>query len=191
MIHSTTAADPFQPVATDSEVHVRHLQNMRFQLLASYLILSTTISGCAETKSYDGFENANGACYAFTYGDDGVAIDYEKALHWCNEGVDEGYLSSLTLLAELHYKGNGTPKDIDRARKMYEVAAEEGHVHAQLMVFLIYFRDLADTTTCEQKLRGLNYLREAAESGYDKAIKRLAIFNDAIRESDASEACRA
>jgi TPR repeat protein len=164
---------------------------MRFHLQIGFLILSTMISGCATTSSYDGFESPHKACYAFTYGDDEVDIDYEKALHWCYEGVEDGSLSSLTLLAELHYNGSGTPKDIHKASRMYELAAEHGHVHAQLMVFLIYVRDLADTATCEQKLRGLEYLIEAAESGSDKANKRLAIFRDSIREIDIPEACLA
>lgn len=139
----------------------------------------------------DGFENAHRACYAYIHGTDGVEIDYEKALEFCHEGSLNGYLSSTTLLAELYYNGQGTPADLNTALHTYEMAAARGHNHARMMVFLIYFRDLAETSSCEDKQRSLKYLRAAANSGYDKAVELLSMFDETFPDAEETLSCTA
>lgn len=90
-----------------------------------------------------------------------------------------GTLSSMTLLAELHYNGYGTTKDIQTARRLYELAAAGGHQHAKVMVFLVSFRDRSESASCREMERGFEYLVEAADSGYEKAIELLEIVTSA------------
>lgn len=178
--------DPQQPLKILKE---------NFGIMLSRVLVGSTLVGllaaCATSQPFGGFDNPHRACYAYTYGEDGVETDYEKALAYCREGSIDGYLSSMTLLAELHYNGHGTPADLTTALRIYEMAAARGHRHAQLMVFLIYNRDLLETSSCEEKLRALAYLREAADSGYEKAVELLSIVDEATQEAEAAQACSA
>jgi TPR repeat protein len=161
---------------------------MRFRL-GIYIAIVALSAGCASTVPFDGFSDAHAACYAYSYGENGAGTNYEKALRYCREGSLDGNNSSMTLLAELYYFGNGTPKDVESARHYYEMAAALGHPHAQVMVFLIFNRDLYHSSSCEQKLRGLEYLREAAAHGFEKAVELLVIVDEAIERTQGSQWC--
>jgi TPR repeat protein len=128
-------------------------------------------AACASTETFDGFEDAHSACFAYIYGDDRVRIDYRKARKWCAEGDREGNAKSTTLLAETYLYGLATPVDIDTALAFYDKAAEAGHIHAQLMVYILNNEYLADESTPEQKWRGLAFLQQSAAAGYEKAQK--------------------
>jgi TPR repeat protein len=80
-------------------------------------------------------------------------------------------------LAETYLYGLATPVDIDTALAFYDKAAEAGHIHAQLIVYILNNEYLADESTPEQKWRGLAFLQQSAAAGYEKAQKKLEQAN--------------
>jgi TPR repeat protein len=144
-----------------------------------FLIISLSIfSGCATTSKKNSsktavFTDAHNSCYAYLYGE-GAEKNYKKALAFCTEAAETNAPSSVTLLAEMYYMGYGVKEDYQHAGSLYEKAAKQGHVHAQLMMFFTYVVRLNDVSTDEEIGKGVDYLKQAANSGYQKAIDVLA-----------------
>ncbi|MGB1298035.1 MAG: hypothetical protein ACPG8A_07155 [Psychrobium sp.] len=136
-------------------------------VLCSLIVCSTNASS---DKMFDGFDSAHNACYAYSYGYNGVGKDYEKAFKWCGIGHEiEENNSSTTLLAELYFFGYGVDKDLKMALDLYADAAFSGHNHAAAMFYYIVHIEIPEQFNPEQKAFALKMLKLAVESGYDKA----------------------
>jgi uncharacterized protein len=109
-------------------------------------------------------------CYSFLYGANGAPKDPEQALPHCEEGARLNVPSSVTLLAEMNYVGQAVPKDLIRARSLYERAAGLGHSHAQFMAGYMCWRGDGGPVDLQAAQR---YLRAAANNGNEQAKKYL------------------
>lgn len=109
-------------------------------------------------------------CYSYIYGENGYVKNYQQAFKWCSLAAKSNRPSSLTLLAELYTLGNGVDKSLIIAGALYEKAAMQGHLHAQLMVYIVYNYYARGESTEIQKELGKELLKRAKESGYPKAI---------------------
>ncbi len=135
------------------------------------LILLVGLIGCSQNQFVEDINVAHNSCYSYSYGENGFEQDFDKAFEWCSIAAGENEPSSLTLLAELYLAGNGTEKSVLKARELYLKAAKQGHVHAQLMVFIVTSSYLYETSSDEDKVESLMYLKAASNSGYQKAIE--------------------
>lgn len=113
-------------------------------------------------------EAIHALCYRYSYGYDGAAKDYDKAFDWCQKSAMNVNSSSITLLAELFYMGRGTEQNYEAAFQLYNVAAELGHNHAQLMLYIMHYQGKGT-----KKDKGLaNYwLTKSAHNGNKQALR--------------------
>ncbi len=137
----------------------------------SVLLLITLISGCSTISDKQDPSVVHNSCYSYMYGVNGFPLDYKKALGWCSQGAEMGIPSSQTLLAEIYAYGHGLDQDLELAGKYYLQAANQNHLHAQLMVFQLFNVIQAESSSSEQKKVGIEFLKKAADSGYEQAIK--------------------
>ena len=107
-------------------------------------------------------------CFSHSYGTNGLQIDYALAQLWCGRGVREGIPSSMILLAESFEFGRGTPKDLTRARVLYERAADLGHAQAQAKAGVFLWMG---TGGKRDAVRALELLSKAAAQGHQGAQK--------------------
>lgn len=106
-------------------------------------------------------------CYGYSYGAEGLEKDDAKAVHWCEIAARSGAPNSMTLYAEKLYMGIGTAVDYPAALRLYEKAAEKGHVHAQYISSIFYFRGYGTEPNPEI---GMYWLLKAAQQGYEPAL---------------------
>ena len=139
--------------------------------LSIYFLCAFFMIGCSTTpeKEFSGAE-LHKLCYSYSYGENGYTKNHKEAFKWCTSAAEANQSSSLTLLAELYTLGNGTDKNLIKAGELYEKAAAQGHLHAQLMVYLVYNYYAVDESTDQQKELGIKLLKSSKESGYQKAI---------------------
>jgi TPR repeat protein len=149
------------------------------------VVASLTLVACASPPAGDSNEGAAGRsdsgqlsaselhrrCYGYIYGREGFEKDYARALEWCSRSAQNpGSISSITLLAELNYFGQGIPVNMIEAARLYRVAAEAGHTHAQYMIGTMYLRgDGVDKDRDE----GMRWLELASRQGYEHATELL------------------
>jgi TPR repeat protein len=136
-------------------------------ILAFVFIVSACSSTSTKTEDID---VAHSACYSYIYGENGFELNYQKAFEWCSTAASLGGASAQTLLAELYLEGNGVEKNLVKAAELYEKAALQNHVHAQLMMFLVQNVYRREQSTQEEKAKGLIFLNKSREAGYPKAI---------------------
>jgi TPR repeat protein len=51
----------------------------------------------------------------------------EEAVRWYRAAADQGNIDGIVGLAEMYAKGEGVDRDLDKARALFEKAAEAGH----------------------------------------------------------------
>ncbi len=100
-------------------------------------------------------------CYRTKYGRK-AAQDFAQALSWCTKGAQLGVDSSQVLLAELYLRGEGVTADETVGQHWFEAAAEQGHRHAQLMLYLML--------RSREPQRAIVYLEQACADGYKPAL---------------------
>lgn len=115
-------------------------------------------------------------CYGYIYGEEGLPLDYAQANKWCKRAAEiPGNTSGITLLAELNLHGQGTPVNYEEAARLYRMAAEQGHPHAQLEMAALYFLGHGVEKNQEE---GMRWLRMSADQGYERAIDLLNKFKE-------------
>lgn len=104
-------------------------------------------------------------CFAYRYGDKLRQINFAQAFDWCHRSARFGNPNSQTLLGELYYLGLGGAQDWPQAAHWFEIAAKQGHAHAQYMLYRIYAvsNDLAEQDKAEY------WLQQARAGGYKLA----------------------
>lgn len=98
-------------------------------------------------------------CYLHTYGVEGVAQNYPAALRWCKLAADRGVSSAMTLLAELHEQGRGTPVDLAKTRELYGLATMLGHPYATKQLAYMQQRGLGGPADLQAAQRTLSRLK--------------------------------
>lgn len=101
-------------------------------------------------------------CYAYRYGDKLRQINFAQAFDWCHRSARLSNANSQALLGELYYLGLGSEADFQQAAHWFELAARQGHSHAQYMLYriLVVSNDVAEREKAEY------WLHQARSSGY-------------------------
>jgi TPR repeat protein len=66
--------------------------------------------------------------------------DYDGALAAFSRGANRGYLPSIYRQAVMYQDGQGTKKDLNRARALLQEAASKGHVFAKRDLATLYVK---------------------------------------------------
>jgi TPR repeat protein len=112
-------------------------------------------------------EEVHRRCYGYIYGEEGLPLDYAEAYKWCQRAAEiPGNASAVTLLAELHFNGQGTSVNLTEAARLYRTAADNGHSHAQYMIGMIYILGRGVTT---DEAEGIRWLELATQQGHEQA----------------------
>lgn len=142
-----------------------------------YVAIALCVAGCATTKSADPTIAAaesgdslalNQLCYGYLYGESGYQQDFKQALIWCKKGAETGDPNDETLFAEMYHMGEGVGKDDAIARIWYKRAAEQNHVHAQLMMAILSYRNKKPDGSIDG-VEICYWLKRAIAQHYDKA----------------------
>lgn len=100
--------------------------------------------------------------------------DYGKAFYWLDKAREADMLQSYAKLGFLYLKGYGCEVDEDRARELFEVAAEsECDGEANYELGYIYERR---NTSAEDLDLAAEYYQRAIELGNDSAMRRFTHF---------------
>ena len=113
-----------------------------------------------------------------TVGEEGVDRDYAKAFEWLNRCEEAGSLQSASKLGYLYMKGEGCTADENKAKELFERAAQtECDGYALYELGFIYERknespeDLERAAQCYQK---------AIEMGNESASRRFSHFKKGL-----------
>jgi TPR repeat protein len=83
-------------------------------------------------------------------------LDYaeynEKAVHWYRAAADQDYPEGIGGLAEMYAKGEGVPKDLAKARELFEKAGEAGHAPSIRVLIAAYDEGGLDVERDESQL---------------------------------------
>ena len=124
-------------------------------IIAAYLALSATVAADDLAAARDAIANGDYAA---------AVVELERAA-----ATDDD--TALTLLAALHHRGEGVPKDIQRAIELYTQAAELGNAEAQFNLGNIYL--LGEGVRADESW-ALTYYRQAASQGHELAARNMA-----------------
>ena len=107
-------------------------------------------------------------------GEDGLDTDYVKAFSWLDQCHKAGTLQSYSKLAFLYMKGYGCDIDEERARELFEKAAEtECDGYAFYELGYLYERKNESPEDLE---KAAQYYRRAVEMGNESAGRRFSHF---------------
>ena len=68
---------------------------------------------------------------AYIQGHHGLQKSYERAVYWFRRAADQGLTKAQSDLALCYRDGNGVPKCLITARKLFEQAAYRGQIESQ------------------------------------------------------------
>ena len=97
--------------------------------------------------------------------------DYAQAIARLEGAAAQDDDTALTLLAALHHRGEGVPKDTQRAIELYARAAELGNAEAQFNLGNIYL--LGEGVKADESW-ALTYYRQAAAQGHELAARNMS-----------------
>lgn len=122
---------------------------------------------CYQQASQQGYSKANyylGCCY---YYGSGVSKDYEQAVNYFQDTVedwtlsDEDKVDAQLMLGDCYSYGRGVSQDFVEAAKWYRLAAEQGKCKAQFFLGNCYFYGRG---VVEDKEKAVFWYRKAAEN---------------------------
>lgn len=92
-----------------------------------------------------------GYCYEVGLG---VRGDYQQALHWYNEAINNNYKKAYRFLGTLYINGNGVDKDEKMAVKYWTIAAKEGD-NSAIKLLVQYYKMKRQTKQAQEWERKL------------------------------------
>lgn len=114
-----------------------------------------------------------------------IAGEAEAALHWSTLSAEQRHAPGQMLLADLYQKGEGTPKNDERALRLLEQAADQGLAEARYKVGQAY---MSGTGAPADPKRAAQYLERAAAQNHVPAQLALAQFYSGDVQSDPAKA---
>lgn len=100
--------------------------------------------------------------------------EYEKALTGYLHLAERGYVDCQRVVGGMYYKGNGAPKDLEKAKYWYKRAADRNDAKSQYFLGLIYRQ--------EGKLKtAMEWLEKSSNQGYALATFRLSVNYSRVR----------
>lgn len=113
--------------------------------------------------------------------EDGVTLNYDKAIKLYNKAIKSGNTSALNSMGILYQNGDGVEEDINKALEYYVKAAELGEVNAMINAGIIY-ENGAETIKANIE-EALKYYKMASDKGDASASSKY----DALIASKAYE----
>ncbi|MBT3558639.1 MAG: sel1 repeat family protein [Rhodospirillales bacterium] len=112
--------------------------------------------------------------------------DYETALMMWHEAAGKGHPDAITSLADMLYRGIGTPVDVPGAVWWYTIAARSGDAVARMTLAEFAARGIGGT---KDRVRAYRWVGLAAEPGYNWAIQQRHVYargmdDKALRTAD-------
>ena len=74
------------------------------------------------------------------YHGQGVDVNYNKAVEWCEKAAKQGHALAQGNLGAMYYKGQGVDQDDSMAMRWYAKAAAQGNEQAQGQIGIILAR---------------------------------------------------
>ena len=102
--------------------------------------------------------------------EDGVPLDYEKAIKLYDKAILSGSSSALNSMGLLYQNGDGVDQDAKKALEYYEKAAGLGEVNAMLNAGTIYQYGAENVEVDVEK--ALEYYKMAADKGDASAVSK-------------------
>ena len=107
------------------------------------------------------------ACY--DYGENDIAIDHEEAIKWWRKAAEQGNAQGQWNVGAYYFDN----RDFAQAVQWFEKAAEQGHTMAKVNLGMCYFLGQG---VSQDKQKGYDLIKQAAEQGDSLAIKQLEII---------------
>ncbi len=147
------------------------------KMLILLLILVMPVSAQADDKGGEAFAQGLQAY------DGGLYLD---ALLLWHEAAEMGHLDAMTSLADMLYRGIGTPVDVDGSVWWYNLAARMGDPIAKMMLGEFSARGIGGA---RDRVKAYIWIGLAAEQGYPWAVKQRHIYargldSKALRTAD-------
>lgn len=131
--------------------------------------------------SRGGSDDVRRLCFGYVYGMDGLPINNQSALKWCELGTRLGDAISTLLLADIYEKGRGVEVTLQEARRLYEMAARLGNTHATYRLSHFYAKGLGGETN-PQIAAAL--LTKAARGGHADALREMGSVGESRTKHD-------
>ena len=111
------------------------------------------------------------------------AILKDENVEWLELGVKQGNTEAALTLGKMLETGNHIPKDLKRAVKLYQMAADDGLVEGQTALGRLYANG---SGVRQDREKAVSFLTKAAEQGYAEAQRKLAwvytrLYSDPIQ----------
>lgn len=141
-----------------------------------------------EAKAIEGDpESQHDMAVIYSSGQNGVQVNYNKAIKWFDEAAHQGVANAQYNLGVLFHHGLGINKDLARAILLYRVAAAAGHPEAQYNLAIAYIDGIGTESNPQV---ATYYFEQAAEGGVIEAAYNLGLLheNGLLGESQPDEA---
>lgn len=103
-------------------------------------------------------------------GASGIRRNSAEAIRWLTAASEQQYSPATYRLAEHYEKGQGVPRDYERAAELYELLIVENHIPAILALADLHDRGRG---VARDRQRALSLFRKARELGDDSVDKRI------------------
>ncbi len=105
---------------------------------------------------------------------DGVPVNYDLALEYCQKAANDGYEKAMMALANMYQRGLLVNRDPQTAFAWYRRAALVGNDSARFMLGEMY---AMGEGTQKNQARAVRYYLSAANEGIETAMERLGQYN--------------
>ena len=101
--------------------------------------------------------------------------DLTKAASWFGKAAKQRNIGALLALGEIYPRMGRTKENLDKMLVVYNRAASEGSIDAQLELASVYLDGIyaKDNLIAVDETKGVEWLVKAAEEGSEQAIERL------------------
>ncbi len=103
--------------------------------------------------------------------------DYQVSFKWAEKSADQGDPDGLYVLALCYEHGRGAQQSQKKATEAYEAAAKKGHAPSQWNLACQYLNSYG-----EDVIKGIMLAYEAADQGYDLAVRGLKESGNTIEK---------
>ena len=117
-----------------------------------------------------------------------VLSDYQMALQYLAEPINQKKVSALAIAGYIHEEGpgewgwNNVPQNLPEAVRLYTLATELGHPHAPFQLAMIY---ASGGDGVEKNINeAISIMKKLTESGYENAADQLAIFMEQVENDN-------
>ena len=104
--------------------------------------------------------------------EDGVVLDYTKAIKLFEKAVLSGNVPAMNSMGNLYREGDGVDEDCEKAVEYYKMAADKEDVNAMMNLGSYYENLYYESSLIEDAEKALKYYKTAMDHGYAMAESR-------------------